>query len=569
MEQEVGIWIRVSTDDQAKGEGPAVHRERALGYATAKGWEVTQSYDLSGVSGKSVVEHPECQRMLQDIASGKIKGLIFSKLARLSRNTVELIEFSNHFNKYGADLVAVDESIDTSTPAGRLVFTVMAALAQNEREEIQARTAASVPIRAKMGKPLGGVAPYGYRWKNGKFLVNPEEAPIRKLMYELYLELKTLKGVTAEMNKRGYRSRNGKKFSPTTIRKHLTAPCAKGVRIANYLKAGEKGKASILKPEEDWVRLPCEPIVSVEVWEEVNRLIGDAADRYRQEKTNRGRAKHLFSGLIYCGPCGGKQKLYPLSNSRNYVCRSCRQKIPKDDLETLFVSQASSFLIDEEKVVKALDKQQTKWQEAKELLKSSEKEVKTVQSRIDSYLDLYSQGAVSVEEIKKQMKPLETQKAQLESSIPQLRKEAEKEKDQTSRVANVIADGQSMGDEWQQYDYPRRRSIVENMVERIVLTGRDVLFELVYLTSLKFMAEPKHYQGFGDFVKGVVNRPDRFSAALQMSQSMLEVRPDPEIRKAARRRNGSGPLHPRSQFPGRSSERSKKATRSSASALGG
>jgi site-specific DNA recombinase len=508
MTREVGIWIRVSTDDQAKGEGPAVHRERALGYATAKGWTVTESYDLSGVSGKSVAHHTECQRMLQDIASGKIKALIFSKLARLSRNTVELIEFSNYFNKYEADLVAVDESLDTSTPAGRLVFTVMAALAQNEREEIQARTAASVPIRAKMGKPLGGVAPFGYLWKNGDFILNLEEAPVRKCMFEIYLELKTLKGVTAEMNRRGYRSRNGKEFSPTTIRKHLTDPCAKGVRIANYLRATQDGKAAELKPEEDWVRLPCEPIVSVEVWDEVNRMITTAADRYRQDKTNRGRAKHLFSGLVYCGQCQGKQKLYPLSKSKNYVCRECRQKIPKDDLETLFVSQASTFLVDEEKVMDALDRQQSKWKEAKELLVSSEKELRTVQKRIDNCIDLYGQGAIGVEEVKKQMKPLESQKAQLEQTIPELRKSAQKQREQTSRVADVIADGQSMTDEWEQYVHERKRSIVENMVERIVITGKEVLFELVYLTSLKFMAEPNRNRGIGGFAKGVFNRSD-------------------------------------------------------------
>lgn len=508
MKREVGIWIRVSTDEQAKGEGPAVHRERAHGYATAKGWEVTETYDLSGISGKSVMNYPECQRMLQDIASGKITALIFSKLARLSRNTIELIEFSDHFNAAKADLVAVDESIDTSTPAGRLVFTVMAALAQNEREEIAARTAASVPIRARMGKPLGGVAPFGYQWKDGAFLVEPKEAPVRKLMYELYLELKSLKGVSAELNRRGYRSRKGKEFSSTTIRKHLTGSCAKGVRIANYLSRSANGKRIDLKPEEDWVRLPVEPIVSVEVWDECNRMIGESADRYRQEKTNRGRAKHLFSGLVYCGTCGDRQKLYPLSKSHNYVCRTCRQKIPKDDLETLFVSQASLFMVDEEKVIEALEKQQSMWREADELYRASEKELKAVQGRIDSCVELYSQGAIGVAEVKKQMKPLEDQKEQLERTLPELRKTAERCRDETSKVVDVISDGQTMGEQWEHYDHERKRSIIENMVEKIVLKGKDVLFEMVYLTSLKFMAGPRPLKHLGRKAKGGVIRSD-------------------------------------------------------------
>src|ERR1700738_4912669 len=86
----VGIWIRVSTEDQAKGESPEHHERRARYYAESKGWRVLEVYHLEGVSGKFVAEHPETERMLEDIRSGRISALIFSKLARLARNTREL-----------------------------------------------------------------------------------------------------------------------------------------------------------------------------------------------------------------------------------------------------------------------------------------------------------------------------------------------------------------------------------------------------------------------------------------------------------------------------------------------
>src|SRR4051812_31512329 len=93
----VGIWIRVSTEDQAQGDSPQHHEQRAREYAKFNDWNVVEVYDLAGVSGKSVMEHAETKRMLADITRGHIRGLIFSKLARLARNTKELLEFADFF----------------------------------------------------------------------------------------------------------------------------------------------------------------------------------------------------------------------------------------------------------------------------------------------------------------------------------------------------------------------------------------------------------------------------------------------------------------------------------------
>src|ERR1700684_609804 len=102
VSKSVGIWIRVSTEDQAKGESPAHHLERAKTYATARGWLVKEVYELAGVSGQAVKEHPEARRMLADVKRGHITGIIFSKLARLARNTKELLEFSEYFRDHHA-----------------------------------------------------------------------------------------------------------------------------------------------------------------------------------------------------------------------------------------------------------------------------------------------------------------------------------------------------------------------------------------------------------------------------------------------------------------------------------
>ena len=333
----VGIWIRVSTEDQARGESPVHHEKRARYYAESKDWKVIEVYHLEGVSGKSVLAHPEAQRMLGDVKHGRIAGLIFSKLARLARNTRELLEFSDLFRAANADLISLEEAIDTSTPAGRLFHTMISAMAQWEREEIAARCAASVPIRAKLGKPLGGRAPFGYQWQGRQLVLNPKEAPVRKRMFELFLEHRRIGTVATLLNAAGHRTREGKLFGKTTVERLLTDPTAKGRHRLNYTTA-RSGDGVTIKPEEEWVFTEVEPIVSEGTWDKCRALI---EEREKKAKPTARKPVQLFAGVTFC-QCG--QKMYVPSNTPKYVCQKCRNKIPVADLDAVFHEQLKNFV---------------------------------------------------------------------------------------------------------------------------------------------------------------------------------------------------------------------------------
>jgi len=473
----VGIWVRVSTEDQAKGESPEHHEKRARFYAESKGWKVKEVYDLEAVSGKSVMNHPETQRMLQDIRSGHITGLIFSKLARLARNTKELLEFAEIFKENEADLISLQESIDTSSPAGRLFYTMIAAMAQWEREEIAERVAASVPVRAKLGKPLGGQASFGYYWKDRKLVPHLTEAPVSKLIYELFLEHRRKKTVARLLNQAGHRTRKGAKFTDTTIGRLLRDPTAKGIHRANYTRSLGEDKKWILKPKEDWVLTKVEPIVSEELWTQCNLILDE---QQKKRKRPARKAVHLFTGIVFCH-CGNK--MYVPSNSPKYTCYGCRNKIGTDALEEVFHQQLKSFFFSPSEISNYLNKADQVIKEKKRLLKVSEEEEHKIKREMDKVYRAYIDDEISMENFGRQYRPLESRLKQIEDRIPELQAEIDFLKIQYLSSDQILQEAKDLYSRWPELTSEEKRKIVENITEKIIVGKDDVTINLCYLPS--------------------------------------------------------------------------------------
>lgn len=474
----VGIWIRVSTEDQAKGDSPEHHEHRARCYAEAKGWEIAEVYHLEGVSGKDVSEHPESRRMLKDIESGRITGLIFSKLARLARSTKQLLEFADRFHDAGADLVSLQESIDTSTPAGRLFYTMIAAMAQWEREEIVDRIAASIPIRAKLGKPLGGQAPFGYQWVDKKLVPNPDEVPIRILAHELYREHRRMKTVARLMNEEGYRSRRGNKFSDSAIHRFICDPTPKGLHRANYTYSTRGPNKGELKPEEDWVYNEVEPIMSAELWDEC-KAIYDAQHHSRKKPAKK--TVHLFAGTMYCA-CG--KKMYVPSSSKNYVCGACRNKMPIDDMEHIFIEQIKGFLLSPEEVegyLKGAHDALAERERRFEMLKTQQTDV---DRQIDALFSLHHDGEIPTEGFGARYDPLYARQKEMETQVAQAEAELDLLKVENLSSDHILMEGQTLADRWPKLAREDKRRIVEDLVNEITIGDDEVSIDLLYFPAL-------------------------------------------------------------------------------------
>jgi len=479
MKNRIGIWIRVSTEDQKRGDSPEHHLERAKIYANMKDWGVVEEYHLEAISGKSVLYHPEAQRMINDVKRGHIKGLIFSKIARLARNTKELLEFAELFKKYDADLISLHESIDTSSPSGRFFYTMISAMAQWEREEIVERINASVEVRAKMGKILGGTIPYGYKLEGKDNLVlDKDEAPIRKMMFSLFLKEKRFGTVARLLNDKGYRTRRRKPFNDVAIKRHLTDPIAKGLRRSRFTKTDNNGKL-VQRDKKEWIFHKAPAIVSEELWEEVNTIIS------KNEKKNSiplNKKLKLFTGYIYC-ECGSK--MYVPSSNPKYTCKKCKSKIHVNDIEAIFKEQLTQFLLSKEDVNRYFEGTHSIIDEKQKEIEIIDHQIKSLDLKIEKLFELHEKGQIETERFSEFYKEPNEQVKQLKRKIPELEGEIYALKDQFKSSGYIIEEARSLYENWDKLTKEQKRNIIEIITEKIIIADQEVTINLNYILPQK------------------------------------------------------------------------------------
>lgn len=474
MKKAVGIWVRVSTDMQ--GDSPEHHLEKAKFYAqTLKEWEIRTVYKLEAVSGKSVMALPAFKQMQADIKKGYITGLLFSKLARLARNTKELLEIADFFKDHNADLISIDENLDTSSPAGRFFYTLVAAMAQWEREEIATRVALSVPIRARLGKSTGGQAPYGYKWENKKLVIDEQEAPVRKLMYELFAETKRKKAVAKALNDRGFITRNGSKFTDTTVDRLLRDPMAKGIRRANYTKSRGQKKHWDLKPTEQWILVDCPAIVSEELWSECNMFL----DQQRKKLKRAGRtAEHLLSGYVHCG-CG--RPMYVFTNSPSYTCPDCKIKILISDLDEIYHAQLKDVFYAESDSTNYREHIETALSEKAALLQTMSKEAGGIEEKMNALVGMRVNKELDPDDFTRYYHPLKERFDRMAKPLADLQDEISSLQKQAENAELIVAGAKDLYSRWPDMPFEDRRTIVEAITKQIIIESEDITVTLAYL----------------------------------------------------------------------------------------
>ncbi len=180
------IYVRVSTQDQAQhGFSLDAQEESLINYAKALGYEIFRLYKDEGKSAKNL-NRPEMQNMLKDAEARKFQAIFIYKLDRFSRSLKDLILTIDKLKEWGIDFVSLQDKIETASASGKLMFQIIGAFAEFERNIIGDRTTFGMERKAKEGGFITK-APFGYKLVNKQLLVDEEQSAQIKSIFEEFL----------------------------------------------------------------------------------------------------------------------------------------------------------------------------------------------------------------------------------------------------------------------------------------------------------------------------------------------------------------------------------------------
>ena len=314
---KVYIYTRVSTAMQIDGYSLDAQKARMKAYADFNDYQIVGEYEDAGKAGKSIEGRASFCRMMEDIKSGKdgVAYVLVFKLSRFGRNAADVLSTLQVMQDFGVNLICVEDGIDSSKDAGKLMISVLSAVAEIERENIRVQTMEGRIQKAREGRWNGGFAPYGYRLVDGVLQINEDESPAIRTIFEQYVNTDTgANGLSKYLETHGFQKlarQNGTSplFSATLIRAILKNPVYCG-KIAFGRRKLEKIHGTRNEyhqvPQENYLLVDGlhKGIVSEELWNAAQVKLLAQSKRYEPVNRSKTEQAHLLSALIKCPICG-------------------------------------------------------------------------------------------------------------------------------------------------------------------------------------------------------------------------------------------------------------------------
>ena len=274
-------------------------------------WTFVLGYIDEGLSGISTKRRENFNRMIDDAAEDTFDLIITKEISRFARNTLDSIQFTRQLLGCGVGVFFQNDNINTFDEDSELRLSIMSSIAQDELRKLSSRVKFGHQQAIKNNVVLGNSRIFGYRKENRRLVIDEEQAPMVRELFELYAtDQYSMKQIEALFWEKGYRNLNGKKIAHTTMSNMISNPKYKGYYVGNKVKVVDMfTKKQKFLPPEEWVMFKDETgeivpaIVSEELWDQANAILRRRSD---DVKNRQGVCNHanLLTGKLFCTCCG-------------------------------------------------------------------------------------------------------------------------------------------------------------------------------------------------------------------------------------------------------------------------
>ena len=536
------LYSRVSTEMQVDGYSLEGQKTSLRKFADREEMKIVGEYEDAGKSGKSIEGRPAFKNMLSDIENGlQVDYILVYKLSRFGRNAADILNSMELIKCFDTNLICIEEGIDSSQTSGKLLISVLSAVAEIERENIIEQTMNGRKEKARQGGWNGGFAPYGFYLEDKKLHINEEEAETIRMIFDLYANKNLgFNKIAKTLNLQGIKKitrQNGTldKWSGHQIRMIIDNPVYAGM-IAFGRRKREKIKGT--KNEYHMVKTgdyilqngQHNAIIDEELWNRTcdkRKLTGHKAE----SKIGKDRA-HLLSGILKCPKCGGPMytNKHAWTNKDGtykeiyyYVCSriklergvKCDYKamLKKTDIEPIVIELLKEIVNDKvlaQAMVDGIaDKVDTSTID-KELegLKKQLKEVEANKSRLENEIDTLPLDARyrerKINDMTQRLDGLYDTMADIEECIADANKRKSTADANAINLENIKAILKAFSETYDMLDDYQKRSLISFLIKEIQIYPKDENASVLKSIEFKF---PVFYDG--EYVRQILWDKDK------------------------------------------------------------
>lgn len=490
-------------------------------------------YEDEGFSAKNT-DRPQFQQMIRDIKEKKPDFVVCYRLDRISRNVSDFSALIEDLNDRSIAFVCIKEEFDTSKPMGKAMMYIASVFAQLERETIAERVRDNMLMLARTGRWLGGTTPTGYTSEkvqefimDGKVKTacklqdNPAELKTVDTIYDKFLELRSVSGVSKFLIQQGIKSRSGQIYSLLGLKDILQNPvyCIADKEALDYFtdlgadvcfeEKDCKGRYGLLAYNKRDYKKKHAPRQSVDKWivaigKHKGRIEGKkwvAIQRILEENIPTGKkpAKmhndySLLSGLIFCQQCGNrmfaKQRSGKGANPElfDYVCNNklrggkklcdC-QNINGQQADDMVCEYLMNYTDDSSSIYQLLEKLKRNIQNQvqEDPLAIIEARLKKCNQEMDNLISTLSKsdlGTAFIERVNTKVNELDKERSDLEKEKHRLEKQTDINLDKQIQVDMLAGALSSLKTYYKELTIPEKRTLIKLLVQKIVWDGENL-----------------------------------------------------------------------------------------------